>query len=165
MLDLLMSKATMLIAASLILVSMLGFFQIQKGMMFEDEVQSLADQLAAWVNDLSTQFVEMQLKITFHGKEGCYNLPSTLSNRDSYTIQFLQHRVVVESDKHSKSAPVFRELHLWEAENASYTIAEIEALDATHASLVVESGETIELVRKCLVVGYEDIWMCFALGE
>ena len=165
MLGMVLSKATMFIAASLILVSMLGFFQAQRGILLDGEVQSIADQLAEWVNEMNTQFTEVALNITFGSEGGGHALPVTLSNGNTYTIQFLQHQVVVHSDTHSKDAPIFRELHFWSPCNASYTTSEIGALDRTQPSLEVESLGSITLTRKCVKVDHEIIWMSFAISE
>ncbi len=161
MLGFLMTKATMIIAAMIILVSMLGFFQVQRNLMFGEEVQSIADQLAAWVNDISTLHAEVQVNITFDESLQGYVLPRVLSNGKPYDITFLQRGVVVSCDGISKSSVVFRPVHFWTVEDASYSAADIDAMDAANAKLEIEAGEDVMLVRRCIEVGYSEEWATF----
>ena len=89
MIDWLMTKATMIIVAMIVLVSMLGFFSVQRSLIEKKDLQNIADQISSWVNKLNTIHTNLQVNITYNKSKLGYHLPETISRGKFFTIQFL----------------------------------------------------------------------------
>jgi hypothetical protein len=138
MLDFVVSKVAMIIAAIFILLAGLGLYQIQKDAMEEEELQNIADKIAKSVNEMSALNAVTRLNFTFDKySDGIYIQPTV--GEDYYNLRFSRDILFISQDSRSRSSNFICSVHLWRPEYGIYSNEEMDALDEANIDMKISS--------------------------
>ncbi len=160
MLDFVMSKIAMMIAAIVILTSVLGFFYFQREEAKDLELENIAEKFTDAVNNINSLQGETVVNVTFdEGKEGIYVRPNV--NGNNYEILMSRSNIIITQEKRRASDNFITPVHLWEPENKAYNQTQIEQKDDDNKKLEFVSGQDFKIERKFLEISGENEYMTF----
>lgn len=151
MLDVITSKIAMMIAAIIILVTVIGIYQLQNEHGRELELRNIARQISDRIDYFNGLQGDMKTNITFDkNKEGIYIKP-TVKGED-YKITVAQNIVILEQEGLRVSKGFIQHVHHWKPEEETYNHSEIEENDSESSSINLVSGEDFIIERKLLLI-------------
>jgi hypothetical protein len=154
MMDLITSKLAMMIAAVIILTTVLGVYAVQREQGKDIELMNIAETLCDAVDDLNGIQGETVLNITFDRRtQGRFLEP--LVDGKNYEIKITQYEVVISQEGRRYEQDFMAPVHLWKPDSNSFTNSEIEDTDHEHKELSFTSGTDFTLERMRVVVGEE----------
>lgn len=142
MLDFVISKVAMIVAAVFILLAGIGLYQIQKDAMEQEELQNIADKIAKSVNELSALNADTKVNFTFEKyADGIYIQPTV--GDDYYKLRFTRDILFITQDGRSSSSNFICSVHLWRPDSDKYSTAEMETLDEANRDMKISSEDDI----------------------
>ena len=144
MLDFMMSKLAMLVAAVIILLAGIGLYEIQKNAIEDEELQNIGDKIAKTVNELNALNADTKVNLTFNRyKEGIYIKPTV--GGEVYTIRITQNLLFLTQKGRSIASNFLSAVHVWKPDKCDYNMTELADLDAENRDMEINSGEDIEI--------------------
>ena len=160
MIELLTSKIAMMIAAVIILTSVLGIFSMQREDAKELELRNVADEILGVINNMNTITGETKETITFkEGEDGIFVKPNV--DGKTYEITITRFEVIIRQDGKTFLRNFVEDIHVWFPEKIAYTSTELQDLDKEHWILKLASGEDFVILRKMVEIGGEKGYMTF----
>lgn len=160
LLDFITSKIAMMIAAVIILTSVLGIFSMQREDAKELELRNVADRISGAVNNLNTVLGETSEVITFtKGEDGIFLNPKI--DGKTYEIIITQNEVVVKQEGKNFLREFVVNIHTWEPENMLYNLTQLQYKDEENTKLDFRSGEDFIIQRKLIEIDGEKEYMTF----
>ncbi|UCG68133.1 MAG: hypothetical protein JSV09_09920 [Thermoplasmata archaeon] len=164
MLEIVTSKIAMMIAAMVILTSILAIYALQRDSGQDLEIQNIADKIAGTIDDLNTLSGETIVNLTFkREKEGIYVRP-TLEGK-SYEIMISRYRVLITQGNRRGISNLIGPVHLWRPLKNSYNQTNFENIDNENKTLELTSGEDFKIQRKLVEVSGENQYLTFIYVE
>jgi hypothetical protein len=164
MLELVTSKIAMMIAAIIILTSILAVYALQRDSGKDLELQNMADKIAGAIDDLNTLSGETIVNLTFERKkEGIYVRP-TLEG-ESYDIMISRYRVFITQDSRRGIGNLIAPVHTWKPLGNSYNQTNLDSIDRENKTLEITSGEDFKIQRKLVEVSGESQYLTFVYTE
>lgn len=160
LLDFITSKIAMMIAAIIILTSVLGIFSMQREDANELELRNIADKISSSVNNINTVLGETKETVTFvKGEDGIFLDPKVEGK--TYEIILTQNEVIVKQEGKNFLRDFIVNIHLWEPENIVYNLTHLQNRDDENKELDFTSGEDFEIQRKSIEIDGEKGYMTF----
>jgi hypothetical protein len=160
MIDLITSKLAMMVAAMIILTTVLGVYAVQREHGKDLELMNIAETICGAIDDMSAIQGDTVLNITFDLRdEGRYIEP--LVNGKNFDIIITTHEVIISQDDRHYELDFMAPIHPWKPERNSFTISEIQESDAEHDELSFSSGNDFTIERMRSVVGEEGRFLTF----
>jgi hypothetical protein len=154
MMDLITSKLAMMIAAVIILSTVLGVYAIQREQGRDLELMNIAGTICRAVDEMNTIQGDTIFNMTFdRGAQGRFIEP--LVNGKNYNILITRYEVVISQDNKRCQEDFMAPVHLWKPDLNSFTISEIEDSHGEFNELIFTSGTDFTLERKSVLVGEE----------
>jgi hypothetical protein len=151
MLDVITSKIAMMIAAMIILATVIGIYQLQNEQGRELELRNIARQISDRIDYFNGLQGNMKTNITFDkNEEGIYIKP-TVKGED-YDIMIAQNIVIIEQEGFRVSHGFIQHVHHWKPEGETYNRSEIEEKDTESSSINLVSGEDFVIERKLAII-------------
>ncbi|MDI6887186.1 MAG: hypothetical protein QMC98_00910 [Candidatus Thermoplasmatota archaeon] len=150
MLEWLSSKFAMLVAVTIMISSVLGFFKIQFENFETQELQNIADTISSTVNTVSSSASEFKLRITFNLSRSGIKLPSEIGGRN-YKIEIAPNLVIVTCDNVVKVSTFAKSICLWNPQELKYITAErLEAVNSKIKSISCRSYEDFFIANRAI---------------
>jgi hypothetical protein len=144
MLDFITSKIAMVMAAVFILLVALGMYEIQKNAIEEEELENIADKIAATINEISAMEGSTKVNLTFDDLgEGIYLKPKV--GDDTYEIRFTPNLIFITQNGRGTSSNLISAIHLWKPDRNGYNAAELEDLD-NNREMKINSGDKVVII-------------------
>lgn len=160
MLELVTSKIAMMMAAIIILVSVLGIYAIQRNQAIELELKSIADKIAGTIENLNALHGETKVIVAFdEGDEDVHVKPYV--DGKNYEIMITCNKVFITQDDRHYTSDITGSIHLWVPLSNTYNQTQIQYLDDENRKLEFKSGQDFEIERKLIEIGGEDKYMTF----
>lgn len=160
MIDLIITKLAMMVAAVIILGTVLGVYAIQRDQGKDLELLNIAEAISRAVDDLNSIQGDTILNITFDSDaEGRYLEP--MVDGRNYDILITRWAVAVSQDHRWYGEDFIAPVHLWKPEKNSFTSSEIEKSDMEQKELAFTSGIDFTIERMRVVVGEEGRFLTF----
>lgn len=160
MLEFLTSKIAMMMAAMIILISVMGIFTMIREDAEDLELRDVTDSISQSINDINSINGDTKELLTFQkGKDGIYLRPE-IGGKD-YEIILTQKKVMVRQDEEVFIEEFITSIHLWEPVNNVYNMTEIQDMDAGNPQLNFMSGEDFVIERKLINLQGENGYMTF----
>ncbi len=150
MIDWISSKVAMTLAALLLLAGVVSFFIAQQAQARHDALQAIADQAAAYIDEVSRAPGEFAASISL-GVQGTLELPGLAADRP-YSLTVYRAYVVAGFDGDRAFAVLATPIHLWQPPAGDHTSAEVEREDDLHPTVTIASGGTVIVSRRFLSV-------------
>ena len=144
MLDFVMSKVAMIVAAVFILLAGIGLYEIQKNAIEEEELQNIADKMAKTVNELSAMNADTKANFTFDRYEDGIYIPPTVGD-SVYTIKITRNLLFISQDGRSISSNFLSAVHVWKPEKDIYNGTQIASLDDANRDMIISSEDDVVL--------------------
>jgi hypothetical protein len=153
-LDLLTSKLAMMIAALIILTSVLGIYAYQREQAKDLELRNIADTISGAIDDFNALLGESKVNVTFdRDGQGIYIQPKV--DGKSYDILITKYKVIISQESRRFYSNYAGSIHLWIPQSDSYNQTEIEDCDSEFKMLELVSGDTFQIERKLLEIDNE----------
>jgi hypothetical protein len=150
----------MMIAAIIILTSVVGIYSMQREDAEDIALRNIAFKLTDAINDMNSLLGETLLNVSFEeGKSGLY-LPPTV-NGEKYEIRITRYEVLIKQKDSNSLESFIGEIHLWKPENDMYDSLEIINLNEKYNELIVDSHKDFVIQRKGIEVDGEKEYMTF----
>ncbi len=154
MFDLLTSKLAMMIAAIVILTSVLGIFAYQREQAKDLELRNIADKISKAIDEYNTLLGESKVNVTFHREEdGIYVKPKV--DGKNYDILITKYKVIISQEARRFYSNFARPIHLWVPKSSAYNQTEIQECDSEFKILQLVSGPNFKIERKLLEISSE----------
>lgn len=154
------SKIAMMVAAIVILTSVLGVYAFQREQVKDLRLRNIADEISGIINDINSLSGETKINVTFdESREGTHIEPLVEDKR--YEILITQYRVSITQDNRRYSSNFIEPVHLWVPGSNSYNQSIIQEIDNEYKTLRLESGDDFVIERKLLDLRGEQIYMTF----
>lgn len=151
MLDWLSSKMAMMVAALLIISSIIGFFAWQNKNTQELELQNIADQIANKINELNAIEGSTSIIVTFNDNIHGVHL-NTVVDGEMYTINITQNLVIVSQHATLVVEKIIEPIHVWNPDKDVYKSDEMQENDTKSRSQKFSSGTDFMIERKMVTV-------------
>jgi hypothetical protein len=142
MLDFVISKVAMIMAAVFILLAGIGIYEIQKSAMEDEELQNIADTISKTVNELSAINANTEVNISFDRYRGGIYLKSTVGNK-GYTIEITRNLLFITQEGRRISSNFIGLVHLWKPELRLYDASQIASKDHKNNAFDISSGDDV----------------------
>lgn len=150
----------MMIAAIIILVSVLGIYAFQREQAKDLELNNIADRISGTIDNFNSLSGESKINVTFErGKEGTYVKPTV--NGERYEIVITRIKVFVTLEERRAVSNLIAPIHLWAPQSNIYNQWQIEENDGDHKILEFMSGEDFKVERKLLEIDQENEYRTF----
>ena len=160
MLDFVTSKIAMMIAAIIILTSVIGFYALQREQAKDMELQNIADKIAEAIHDVNIIQGETKVNVTFNREnEGVYVKP--LVNGKSYETMITQNKVIITQNGRRSISNFVVSVHLWVPIFNAYNQTQIEEIDEANKTLELQAGEDFIIERKSIEVSGVNEYITF----
>lgn len=161
MLDWFTSKFVMMIAVFILIVSVIGFFAIQKTNLENMELQNIANTIASSVNSVSNMNSATSLLVTFNSsKQGVY-LKSQVSGK-GYNIKLTPNMVMLTIGSNTVTAKFNKHIHIWDPGNLIETNqTNLVNNDTANMWLSFQSGQDFIIEQRLLSVSYNEEYHTF----
>ncbi len=160
MLEFITSKIAMMMAAIIILTSVLAVFTLIREDANDIQLRNYADTISDIINDINSINGETKEIITFQkGGEGIYLEPEI--DGKGYEIKIYQNRVLVRQEDASFIERFIGQVHLWEPERTAYDLNEIQDRDRENHQLKFISGKDLIIDRRLMEKEGENGYMTF----
>jgi len=160
MIDLVTSKLAMMVAAVIILTTVLGVYAVHREHGRDLELMNIAETICGAVDDMNAIQGDTILNITFdREREGRFIEPYI--GGKGYDITITDHEVIVSQDDRHFELDFMAPVHLWKPERNSYTSLEVEEIGAEHGVLSFTSGTDFSVERARVMVGDVGRFMTF----
>ncbi len=159
MIDWLVPKVAMTLAALLMLAGVVGFFTAQGERAVQEALEAIAVAVAAYVDEVSRSTGELAASLSVgppppEAPEGLA-LPARAAGKP-YVLVLHPSHVAVTAGGRRAMAGFDATVHLWLPEARAYSMAGMEAADASHTSLPLGGG-WVALTRQRIEVGGERV--------
>ncbi len=160
MLEFITSKIAMMMAAIIILTSILAVFTLVREDADDLRLRNHAETISDAISNMNAINGETKEIITFQkGVDGIYLKPEIDGNE--YEIKIYQNRVMVRNEDASFIEKFMGQVHLWEPEGTAYDPNEIQDKDKENLQLSFISNEDIVIDRRLIEVEGENGYMTF----
>ncbi len=160
MLDFVTSKIAMMIAAIIILTTVIGLYALQREQAKDMELQNVADKIAEAIHNVNTIQGETKVNVTFdRGDDGIYVKP--LMNGKGYEILITQNKVIITQNGRRSISNFVVSVHLWVPLFNAYNQTQIEEIDEANKTLELQAGEDFVIERKSIELSGENEYMTF----
>lgn len=160
MLDFVTSKIAMMIAAIVILTSVIGIYALQRGQTKDLELRNISDKIAEAIGNINNLQGETKINVTFdRGEEGICIEPTV--NGKNYEILISQYKVMITQEKRRAISNFVVSIHLWVPLSNAYNTTQIEDNDETNKTLGLVSGEDFKIERKLVEISGENDYRTF----
>jgi len=156
-LDWLSSKVAMTLAALFLLAGVAGFFVAQRDRAVQDGLQTIADEAAAYVDEVTRSAGALCTSISIGSPVDPpsnpvgLELPALAAGRGYLLV--LHGSFIVADDGGRRAESGLRvPVHLWEPGGRPYSVDEIAILDATSTSLSMGPGGSMAISRQAIEV-------------
>ena len=154
MIDLITSKLAMMVAAVIILTTVLGVYAVQREQGKDLELMNIVETICGAVDDMNGVQGDTILNITFdRGSEGRFLKP--LVNGKNYDILITSYEVVISQEDRHYEEDFMAPVHLWQPQSNSFTSSEIEDAGMEQGELSFGSGTDFTIERMRVVVDEE----------
>jgi hypothetical protein len=160
MIDLLTSKLAMMVAAAIILTTVLGVYAVQREHGRDLELRSIAETISGTVDEMNSVHGETKLNFTF-SMEAKGRFLKSLVNGKNYEILITTREVIITQEDRHFEEDFMTPIHLWKPERNSFTAHEVESKDLECGELVFTSGKDFTIERMRIVVGGEGRFLTF----
>jgi len=150
LIDWVSSKVAMSLAALILLAGVVSFFLAQQEEARHDALQSIANQAAAYIDEISRSPGEIAARISV-GPGGTLELPA-LAAGQAYALTVYRSYVVAGYDGERAYAALATSIHMWQPRAGNYTASEVAEFDTLHPSLALESEGSAIVSRRSLVI-------------
>jgi hypothetical protein len=159
-LELLTSKIAMMVAAIVILTSVLGIFSMQREDTKELELRNITDKITVTINNMNTIMGETKEIITFkEGEDGIFLKPKV--DGKTYEITITRYEVIVRQDAKTFLRNFIEDIHLWVPEKTEYNSTQIQDINKENMKLDFISGADFVIQRKLIEIDGEKGYMTF----
>lgn len=159
-LEFLTSKMAMMIAAIIILTSVLAVFTMMREDANDLKLRNCADTISSSINSMNSINGETRELITFQkGKEGIYLEPEV--DGRGYEIRITRYKVMIKQEDNVFIEQFITAVHLWEPEKTAYDLMEFQDNDDRNPQLNIISKEDIVIERKLINLQGENGYMTF----
>lgn len=160
MIDLITSKLAMMVAALIIMTTVLGVYAVQRDQGKDLELMNIVETICGAIDDMNGIQGDTILNMTFdRGAEGRFLEP--LVDGKNYDILITSYEVVISQDDRRYQEDFMAPVHLGQPHSSSLTSFEIEDGDMEHDELTFTSGTDFTINRKRVVVGGENKYLTF----
>lgn len=154
MFDLLTSKLAMMIAAIVVLTSVLGIYAYQREQAKDLELRNIADKISGAIDEYNTLSGESIVTVIFdREEEGIYIQPK--ADGKKYDIVITKYKVIVSQETRRFYSNFVGSIHLWIPQSNSYNQTEITECDSEFKTLQLVSGDNFIIERKLLEISGE----------
>lgn len=144
----------MMIAAIIILTSVLGIYAYQREQAKDLELRNIADKISGAIDEYNTLSGESKVNVTFdRDKDGIYVQPKV--DGKSYDILITKYKVIVSQESRRFFSNFVVPIHLWIPQLSSYNQTQIEECDSEFKTLQLVSGDNFKIERKLLKISSE----------
>jgi hypothetical protein len=144
----------MMIAAIVILTSVLGIFAYQREQAKDLELRNIADKISQAIDDYYTLLGESIVNVTFDREEdGIYIQP--IVDGENYDILITKYKVIISQESRRFYSNFAGSIHLWIPQTNSYNQTEIAECDSEYKILELVSGDNFKIERKLLEISNE----------
>lgn len=157
MLDWVMSKVAMSIAAVVLILTGVGYIESQHDALTRTQLGAVARELADLVDELEGLDANVSVRLGPRTATAVGRLPSTVADTE-YTITVAQHTVLLAMGSLRVAETFIGNVHLWRPDAREYTQATLDSKDGAVPTLEVPSGTRLVLARTQLVVDGEYQW-------
>lgn len=160
MLEFITSKIAMMIAAIIILTSVIGVYALQREQAKDLELQNIADKITGAIDNVNTIQGETKINVTFdRGEEGVYVKP--LVNGKNYEIMITNYKVIITQSSRRATSNFLGSIHLWAPLSYSYNLTQIKDNDKANRTLEFVSGDDFKIERKSMQINGENEYGTF----
>jgi hypothetical protein len=160
MIDLITSKLAMMVAAIIILTTVLGVYAVQRDQGKDLELMNIVDTICGAVDDMNGIQGDTIFNMTFdRGSEGKFLEP--LVDGKHYNILITSYEVVISQEDRHYEENFMAPIHLWKPQSNSFTSSQIHDSDVEHNELSFISGTDFTIERMRVVVGGENKYLTF----
>ncbi len=142
MIDFVVSKVAMMMAAVFILLAGIGIYEIQKSAMEEEELQNIADKISETVNELSAINANTEVNISFDRYRGGIYIKPTVGG-DVYKINITRNLLFITQKGRRIASNFINAIHVWEPDKGEYSGSEIADLDDENRYTKINSRDDI----------------------
>jgi DNA repair protein RadC len=155
MLDWLSSKIAMIIAATILIAAVSGYFLLQQRGLERVEVQEVADLIAARINDISSINGETEILMTFdEGKSYRGTLLQRTIAGISYEIEIRRDVVRVSAGDHVVSSRLHERIHVWNPSDIdSATSEDMANADRNSSAIKFNAGNDFIIENRRMIIG------------
>ena len=150
----------MTLAALLLLAGVVSYFLAQQAESRHDALQAIADQAAAYVDEVSRYSGEFAARMSL-GPGGTLELPDRAAGYP-YALTLYRSYIVAGLDGDRAFAILRDPIHLWQPAAGNHTSGEVDRQDSLHPSLSMESGGSVVVSRRALTVDGAQTYGTFA---
>jgi hypothetical protein len=159
-LDLLTSKIAMMVAAIIILTTVLGIFTMQREDAKGLELKNIAEKISNSINSINSINGETQESLTFQKEEEGIFLEPEIDGK-GYDIILTQNKVLIRQNDHVFIENFVTPIHVWDPEKTAYNSTQILNKDKENTRLEFTSGEDFVILRKMVELDGEKGYMTF----
>jgi hypothetical protein len=160
LLDFITSKIAMMVAAVVILTSVLGIFAWQREDSKDIELRNIADEISGSINEINSISGETKINITFEkSNDGIYLNPRV--DGKAYKIIISQNEVIVRQNERLFLRNFINAVHIWEPDSEAYEKDEIKEKDRKSPEIELKSEENFQIYRKLVNSGEGKEYMTF----
>lgn len=160
MLDFVTSKIAMMIAAIIILTSVIGLYALQREQAKDMELQNVADKIAEAIHNVNTIQGETKINVTYNREsDGVYVNPKV--NGKDYEIMITPNKVIITQNGRRSISNFVVSVHLWVPIFNVYNQTQIEEIDEAYKTLELQAGDDFNIERKSIEVSGENEYMTF----
>ena len=142
MMDFVISKFAMIVAAVFLLLAGIGIYEIQKSALEDEELQNIADKISRAVNELNGINANTEVNISYNRSLGGLYLKPTVGGK-GYSLQITRDLLFITQEGRKISSNFIGNVHLWEPELRDYNESQIANMDRVNKNLDVKSGEKV----------------------
>ncbi|MFA5772726.1 MAG: hypothetical protein WC974_08370 [Thermoplasmata archaeon] len=164
MLDWFSSKIAMIIAISILIISVVGFFNNENANLNQIELKNVADEISTAISNMANTKAETQLRVTFNkSANGTYMNPTVQG--EAYCINLTQDLVVLRCKGFVITSKIASPIHLWNASisdsSKNFSSSEVQKYDSAHPSKQFLSGTDFVILNRLINIDGKDVYFTF----
>ena len=164
MLDWVMSKIAMSVAAVILILLGVGYIESQRESLERVELQNTARGLADLVNELAGTNSNITIIVSPGGDQSSGHLPATIAG-EAYAITIMPQLVAIGKDGVRRTAEFSEIVHPWHPSATVFTDEALDQQDTAATPLELKSGTKIYIKRQMITVDGEHQWHTFIYPE
>jgi pectate lyase len=143
------SKIAMMVAATIILVSVLGIFSMQREDAKDLELRNIADEISGTINEVNAISGETRINMSYEKSiDGIYLDPEV--DGKEYEIIITRNEVIVRQKDRMFLRSFIESIHVWKPDSEFYDSIEITQKDNKNAKMELRSGEDFQIFRRLI---------------
>ncbi len=147
MLDFVMSKMAMIVAALFLILAAFSLHEIQTNALEEEELQNMADVIAKTINDMNALNGNSNVNLTFNRDDNGIYIKPIIGN-EAYTITITRNLIFLSQKGRTITSNFVSAIHVWQPVKGHYNTSQFANLDNANREVKTNSGDDVVVIER-----------------